>query len=363
VTPGAKSGAAKSVQARLLAEPRRFSFDAAVRILMHTRRTADAAEAARFHSPPGLAYPPAETLAVRADGDGRPPVVTVGLMGLTGAAGVLPRFYTEMLAVSLRHRSRAMHDFLDMLSHRVVALFASAGAKYRPHRAAETAALAQPPAPDRIAQALLAFSGHATPGLTERLPAGTDPLLHYAGFFASRPRSADRLAALVSDWLGRPVVVQQFVGAWLSLPPDQRTALPVGRAPGAWNRLGEDAAIGVRAWDQQARIVLRAGPLDRAAFEALLPDRPGLCRLVGLVRAFLGYETGFAVNPVLAGDAVPPLRLDSAADPRPRLGWNTWLPFAEAPPGGRRDAADALFEAEIVEAQPRLEQPILEQAA
>ena len=70
-----------------------------------------------------------------------------------------------------------------------------------------------------------------------------------------------------------------------------------------------DAAAGVRAWDQQARIVLRIGPLDLAYFERLLPDQPLLRELIALVRAYVGFEVGFAVNPVLAGDAVPALAL------------------------------------------------------
>jgi type VI secretion system protein ImpH len=204
-----------------------------------------------------------------------------------------------------------------------------------------------------VTEALLAFTGYATPHLVPRLKIGSDPLLHYAGLFATRPRSAEKLAALVSDWLGRQVEVMQFAGAWLELPPDQRSSLARGRHPGRWNRLGVDAAAGVRAWDPQARIVLRVGPLDLKTFATLLPDRPGLQRLVALVRAFLGFETAFAVNPVLAGPEVPPLLLDATADPAPRLGWNTWVPGPESPvPGIRRpDAADAVFEAEIVEAE------------
>jgi type VI secretion system protein ImpH len=91
--------------------------------------------------------------------------------------------------------------------------------------------------------------------------------------------------------------------------------------------------------------------LDRSGFERLLPDRLALQRLVSLVRTYVGFEIGFAINPVLAADSVPPLRLDSTADPKPRLGWNTWL---EPMAGGRRrttDAADSVFEAEIIEAQ------------
>ncbi len=342
--------------ARLFREPRRFRFDAAVRVLAAAARTADLAAAARFRSPPGLAYPPADILSVAPAADGQPPEVAAGGIGLTGVAGVLPRPFTELVTAASRRRSPAMHDFIDMLAHRFVAFFAAAGAKYRLNRVAETAAASDAAgpasAPDRASEALLAVTGYATPDLVPRLAVGVEPLLHYAGLFASRPRSAEKLAALVSDWLGRKVEIVQFVGAWLPLPPDQRTALAAGRKPGNWNRLGVDAAIGVRAWDLHARIILRIGPLDLAAFAALLPDRAGLQRLVSLVRAFLGFEIAFAVNPVLAGPEVPPLRLDPAADPAPRLGWNSWIPAPEGLPLGvrRADAGDALFEAETVEA-------------
>jgi type VI secretion system protein ImpH len=346
-------GGRRSAYAGLFAEPRRFRFDAAVRILGRAAKSADPAEAARFRSAPGLGYPAQEVAALEAPKNGNPPELTTPVIGLAGASGVLPRLYTDVLTGTLRNRSHALHDFLDMLSNRIVAMFAGAGIKYRLNRAAETANSAGHPEEDRVAEALLAVTGFATPHLVPRLAVGVEPLLHYSGFFAGRPRSAERLTALLSDWLGRKVEVVQFAGAWLPLPPDQRSSLAVGRRPGAFNRLAVDAAIGVRAWDPQARIILRIGPLDYPSFAALLPDHSGLQRLVSLVRAFLGYETGFAVNPVLAGPEVPPLLLDKAADPAPRLGWNTWMPAPPSPVAGipRRDADEAVFEAEIVEAE------------
>lgn len=340
-----------SAYARLLRDPRRFGFDAAVRVLMRASRRDDPADAARFRSPPGLAFPPADVVAIAPPEGGRPAQVTVGLMGLAGPSGVLPRHYSEVLTGELRSRSRALADFLDMLGHRHVAQFSRAGIKYRMHRAADVALDAEAPAkPDRAAEALLALTGYGTPHLTPRLAIGAEPLLHYAGLFAMRPRSADRLRALTSDWLGRRVEVVEFAGSWLHLAREQRTALPLGRLPGAWNQLGVDAAIGVRAWDIQARVVLRVGPLNRAAFEELLPGRAVLGRFVSLVRAYLGFETGFAVNPVLAGPALSPLRL-GGGDPAPRLGWNTWMPAPGLPPADARDRDDALFEAERVEAE------------
>jgi len=354
--------AGRSPSQQLFAQAARFRFDAALRILMRRAGTSEPAEAASFRTPPGLAYPAAEVAEIQSGADGALPLVTTPVIGLTGAGGVLPRFYSEMITASLRNRSRALHEFLDMLGQRFVASFVSAGLKYRLSRAAETAAMATPPSLPPASEALLAFTGYATPHLVDRLAVGAEPLLHYAGLFASRPRSAEKLETLVSDWLGRRVEIVQFAGAWLPLPPNQRSGLARGRHGGQWNRLGVDAAIGVRTWDPQARIVLRIGPLDRAAFQSLLPDRAGLQRLVSLVRAFVGFEIGFAVNPVLAGPEIPPLRLDGNAA---RLGWDSWIPSPEPPlPGIRpRDGVEALFEAEIIEAQPLQPQPKARAAA
>jgi type VI secretion system protein ImpH len=339
--------------ARLLAEPRWFSFDAAVRLLSFHRRQADPARAARFATLAGSSYPGAEVTDVAVDGAMSAPRVTVGLIGLTGPVGVLPRLYTDAVVADQRSRSFSLTDFLEFISHGMIAAFAAAGAKYRPHRAADSGVLAtNDQRSDPVAEVLLSLTGYATPHLAERLLAGAASLRHYAGFFSAHPRSADRLEALASDWLGRPVKVEQFAGAWLPLPPDQRTRLPMGISPGAFGELAVNAAAGVRAWDQQARIVLSIGPLDLAYFEGLLPDGPLLRELVSLVRAFVGFEVGFAVNPVLARNAVPPLALsrpgEGSAGAGPLLGWNSWLPTSPVAPR-RTDANDAIFEAEIVE--------------
>jgi type VI secretion system protein ImpH len=337
---------ARSVLAGLAAAPRRFRFDAAVRVLARARRSDDPAEVMRFRTPSGLVYPSADVLEV--DARGPQPELTVGMMGLTGPSGVLPRSYTEIVTQTRRNRSTALHEFLDLLGHRFVGFFARAAMKYRPARAAEAAALRRPEATDSVTQTLLALTGFGTGHLAPRLLMGIDPILHYAGIFAMRPRSADRLGAMLSDWLGMRVQVEEFAGAWLNLPMDQRTRIG---AAGAFSRLGVDAAAGVRAWDPQARFVLRIGPLDRAGFEQLLPDRLALHRLVALTRAYVGFELGFAVNPVLAAPDIPPLRLGGDGASRPQLGWNTWLPDTPGSMRPRADAADALFEAEVIEAQ------------
>jgi type VI secretion system protein ImpH len=192
--------------------------------------------------------------------------------------------------------------------------------------------------------------GVRTDGLSGRLAVPDEVALHYGGLFAAKPRSAARLEAMVADFLGRPVAVVQMVGAWLSLPPTERTRLPgPGLPKGAHARLGAEAALGVRAWDTQGRFTLRLGPMPYAAFAALMPGGLALARVVDLVRAYVGPTLGFSVNPVLAGDAVPAPRLGAGGDAAPRLGWNVWLPRAGAPGQGRRaDAPEAVFAAETI---------------
>ena len=335
----------RSLLRTLLDEPARFGFDAAVAVLMRAAGRSRPGDAIRFHAAPGLGFVTADLTAVEPAASGFR--VTTGLLGLTGASGVLPRPYTDLVNGEQRRRSPALGDFLDLLAQRPVAHFASAGIKYQPHRAAQAAANgdeAPRGAADGLRQALLAVTGYATPHLAPRLTAGTEPLLFYAGLFAGGPRSADRLAAIVADWLEQTVRVEQFDGGWLSLGTGEMSALPRPRGPGVsgagqFNQLGVDATIGGRSWDVQSRIRLRIGPLPLDRFNALLPGGPLFRRLASLVRAFLDGGTDFTVNPVLAASEVPPLALRPAASLR--LGWNSWLPTGTP---RRHDGTEAVFE-------------------
>jgi len=338
----------------LQAEPQKFRFDAAVRLLLAAagatraeQRLAD--DRVRFRTPAALGQPTAEVTGAEIPRDGAPGRLTSPMIGLTGASGVMPRWYTELVAQAMRARARALGDFLDLLAQRLIDAFAGAAIKYRLHRSSE-AALLNERAEEPIGAGLLALTGFGTAHLADRLAAGPEPLRHYAGFFSARPRSADRLASMVSDDLGRRVEIIEFAGAWLQITPDQQSRLPRGRLPGAYHALGVDAAIGTRAWDQQARFILRIGPLNRKEFEALLPDGARLREVVSLIRAYVGWEADFAINLILAAPEIPELRMagPGVAAP-PRLGWTSWLPSGTAALTGKRFADEAVFSATMVE--------------
>jgi type VI secretion system protein ImpH len=338
----------KSPLETLVAAPQKFRFDAAFRLLIAARPGPEDDDSVKFIASSLLSQPAAEVTRVEAAEGNRTATMSSPLIGLIGPSGVMPRWYTELVAQSVRVRSRAIADFFDLLAQRLITAFARAGIKYRLHRAAEAAD--QAGTQEKIGEGILAFTGFGTAHLADRLAAGPDVLKHYSGFFAARPRSADRLAAMVSDYLGRRAEIIEFAGAWLTVPPDQQSCLPKGRRPGAFHELSVNAAIGTRAWDAQARFIVRVGPLTRPEFEALLPDQPHLCELVSLIRAYVGWEADFAVNLVLAAAEIPPLQMAGAgAAGAPRLGWTSWVPTATGAIRGRTVVDDAVFGAALVE--------------
>jgi type VI secretion system protein ImpH len=329
--------------------PENFKFDAGVRILLAASPDTEDEDRLRFTANPSLAQPTAEITSAQAPISTDRARLSTPLIGLTGASGVMPRWYTELVAQAVRAKSRAIADFFDLLAQRLITAFAQAGAKYRLHRSAETARYAGQDEP--VGASLLALTGYGTAGLSERLAAGGPDLLrHYSGFFSSRPRSTDRLQSMVSDYLGRKVEIIEFAGAWLTVPPDGQSRMPKGRVAGSFNALGVNCAIGTRAWDQQARFIVRVGPLKRAEFEALLPDRQGLKELVSLIRAYVGWECDFAINLLLAVNEIPSLQMAGGnAQNAPRLGWTCWMPSTTAKLTGRKYVDEAMFGATLVE--------------
>ena len=325
-----------SVEQVLFDEGYEFDFFQAVRMLERLyahrqpvgRDALPSQEVVRFRSHPSLSFPPSPIYEVtRAANDDEPPQMTVAFMGLTGLLGTLPHHYTELLMKRQRHKDGALHEFLDLFHHRLVSLFYRAWEKYRFATAYERAAVTDQ-GPDDFTMDLFSLLGLGTEGLRGHLEVEDEALVSYTGLLAQRPRSASALAALLRDYFGIPVQVQQFCGQWLSLPPEQRTRLGVGERN---NVLGLTAVAGSRVWDQQARFRVQMGPLTFTEFQQFLPAGHAFRPLVQLIRFFAGLDRDFEVQLILKADDVPACRLGGPDDNAPRLGWSTWLKTGSYP--------------------------------
>jgi type VI secretion system protein ImpH len=316
---------------RLQREPNRFSLDQAAAVVAPGQDPVniDFRSVARLGAPAG-------EVALR---DGHPHALFSPSFGLIGPGGVLPRHYTAWVDAEAKRRSTAMHGFFDLLSRRFTGLYVKAGAKVRPTR---NPALAQ--------EVLAAAVGLGTPHLATALATPLPALLHHAGGLSARARSADRLSGMLSEEVGIAVRIVEFTGGWMRLPADEQTRLAALGQPGRHARLGVDASLGEQVWDPASRFTIELGPMPLDLFRSLLPGTPLHTRLVELTRLQTGLEQDFVFNPVLAADAVPPLRLglpptgqaDTGASPSgagaARLGWTSWL---TSPRPRRQPAAQA----------------------
>ncbi|MCY2954023.1 MAG: type VI secretion system baseplate subunit TssG [Planctomycetota bacterium] len=338
---------------QLSAEPSQFDFFQAVRLLQKDaahragnpvndrtdprvgRDQSPEREAVRFRALPSLAFPASTIAEVRPapvpqEGTGttaRSPEMIVTFLGLFGPQGVLPRHYTSLLIQRLRDKDAASQDFLDLFNHRLTSLFYRAWEKQRFYVGYEWARCHAPPGTaDPFTQSLYSLVGLGTDGLRGHTRLPDEVLVHYAGHYAHFPRCAVSLERMLSDYFGVPARVKQFQGQWLMLEAGDRSRLPGPGLPrGQHARLTGELVVGERVWDVQSNFRICLGPLGYEEFREFLPEGTNLRPLCEMVRAYVGIEVDFAVEPSLQADQVPACRLASVGADRPRLGRNIWL--------------------------------------
>ncbi|HEY4307348.1 MAG TPA: type VI secretion system baseplate subunit TssG [Gemmatimonadaceae bacterium] len=340
--------ARRSLLRALEDEPTSFSFTQTVRLL--TRLWPNRAplggwldpesEVVRFSVAPSLSFPPSEISALEmpepADADVDPadafaeteptePVkMTAAFFGLTGPQGVLPQVYTEYAASRLRSKDPAFRDFLDLFHHRAISLM------YRVWQRSHVTAAYEDGRDDRMFEHLLDIAGLGSNALRRQLPLDNETFAFYAGVFAGRGRPADGLARLVADYFDVDASVEQFVGEWRRVDGGGQASLG---ALGDAGFLGA-GVIGDAAWDPEARVRLRIGPLAREEFDSFLPGGDAHGPLQTLVRLYANDDVAVELQLVLNSQEASPCVLGNPLAPAlaaanengaTRLGRGTWL--------------------------------------
>jgi len=326
-TPGGGSDSPvdlSEVEELLRSEPYRFEFFQAIRLLERMaparkplgRFTNPADEVARLGAFPSLSFPASEIQSIDWP-EGKPPLLAVNFMGVTGPQGPLPHFYTTLILARLRSGDRTLRDFLDLFHHRMLSFFYQAWEKYRFAVSYERGER------DRFSHHLLDLIGLGTLGLQERLAVPDDAFLFFAGILGQRPHSAHALELLLNDYFEVPCEVIQLVGGWFRL--DATTECCIGERSTPSEQLGLGAVVGDEVWNQQASARIRIGPLDLENYLDFLPNGSAYKPLRSLLRFWTNEEIDFEVQLILAREEVPRCQLGGEGDSAPQLGWVTWM--------------------------------------
>jgi type VI secretion system protein ImpH len=335
-----------SVEERLLAEPYRFDFFQAVRILELSLKAQGAkgdqaiADHIRFENSISLSFPPSDIESLRAlenaqtelsdrktDSDSNLDYsagpkryhMTPSFMGFMGPNGTLPRHYSERIAThQLYQRDHGPRAFLDTYSNRAVALFFGAWKKYRLELEYESKGR------NGFLPLLMALGGLGHTSLRDRLSSDDvgvldESLAYYAGAMRQRPMSSVYLQTVLSDYFKVNIQIQQFVGKWYMLPREHQSVLGLANV-----QLGGSALAGQRVWQRDLRIALQIGPLRKKEFETFLPRESASRALEQMLKVFIGLTLEFEVQLVLHADDVAGSDLSDHRS-NGRLGWDTFL--------------------------------------
>ncbi|MGK5056146.1 type VI secretion system baseplate subunit TssG [Janthinobacterium sp. LB2P49] len=318
-----KRTAESGVMRHLLAEPHRYQFVQAIRILLCWLRRQNVSHAQafgqvlRFKNSLSLSFPASEIEQLSLD-DNEQLSLTPTFMRFLGVGGTLPLHHSERIAAyRLSSKDAGVSAFLDIFSHRMVALYCQAWEKYRLESTLQTQARdAQLP----LLTALAGVQRTALPSTGEPDAVTQDVAAWYAGLLRCRPVSAQAIGPVLAEYCGVPIALQQFVGGWDYLEKNRRSLL------GSVNfTLARGATLGLRLWRQDMRVCLHIGPLDPAGLQRFLPRSPGAAALAKMLTLFGVPDLQYEVRLILSPPCITPLLLSANPTERRRLGWTTFL--------------------------------------
>ncbi|MGF1688517.1 type VI secretion system baseplate subunit TssG [Photobacterium japonica] len=183
--------------------------------------------------------------------------VTVNFMGLTGPSGVLPRHYTETVMQRSRLKDVAIREFFDLFNHRLIALRYRAWEKYQYPIQHERYLSGQSSSIDTVLQSLT--------GATQPLD------VYLGGLFANPVRNTQSLRQALEAISGCTVTVDEFVGRWIHLEPEEQSRLGSSLQPeGQHAQLGVSCMLGQRSWDLSSALDIDIKASDRQMATALM---------------------------------------------------------------------------------------------
>jgi type VI secretion system protein ImpH len=307
--------------------PHRFTLFAAMRLLeqLHrgTPRFGDSRRASddpvRFEQLPRLTFAPADVAAYEDAGRARPLLSQFGF-GVFGPNGALPLHLTEF-AYQRQHQfdDPTVSAFVNLFQHRLIALF------YRAWANADPATCRDRTTGDSFELYVGALLGLGANAARDRDGVLDAAKLGRSGLYAMKSRPAEGLATVLQSYFGLDFAVNQFCGAWLTIPQHARTRLGAGPDTAA---LGWTATLGASSWQVQHRFEIAAGPMSLDAFTNFMPGQRALDELRALVRLYTNDEWSWQLRLLVEEHDVPPAVLGSGT----QLGWTSWL-------GGRNAVA------------------------
>jgi type VI secretion system protein ImpH len=239
-------------------------------------------EPVRIGQEPNLGFAPSALSHFSLSTDGKPAKLTVLFQGFFGPNGPLPLHLTEYARDRIRNAGDPTFSrFADVFHHRLLLLF------YRAWAQAQPVVNFDREDTDRFATYAGSLFGGIPINVQDETNLDFRTRLFFSGHLSSQTKNPSSLASLLTAALGVKAEIEEFVGEWVSLPPEARWKLGNSSQPGL---LGMSATLGGRAWMVQHKFRVVLGPLPPGAQREYLPGSEKLVRTAKLVSSYVGDE-------------------------------------------------------------------------
>ncbi|MBN9670368.1 type VI secretion system baseplate subunit TssG [Roseibium aggregatum] len=280
----------------------------------------------RFGQDPSSEFATSTIERAKRDADGGL-VLLERFLGLLGPQGALPSSLTDEAIMRGLQGDDSFPRFLDVFNNRFVQLFFRAWADARP--------LVQHDRPDD--DRFLGYLGSAI-GVGSPIYRDLDRIddrlkLLYAGLMSPKSKSAARLKALITGVFGVRVEIDQCVGTWLHLDPDDQLSLG-GLGPAGAGRLGADTIVGAKVYSVSDKIRIRIFTKSLEEYRRFLPptrSKPNQWteKLFDLIDFYLGLEVEYEIELALPRRCASEIQMNRANSAT--LGHIGWLKPAAGP--------------------------------
>lgn len=279
-----------------------------------------AREPARLGQSARLSFAASDVAGMTSGKKDRKPQIDVNVLGLIGPEGPMPLHMTRWIMARLSNRwfagddsgataDTSFLDFINLLQHRLIALYWRAWADARPE-----INIAHGDG-GRVTATMRALAGQGLPGTTTGDIRLDGAKLRHATSLVMEARSPERLTAFLETVLGVPVTLVEFSARWIDIPEHLQTRVGQQHAG-----LGTGAVMGARVFDRQSHAELRLGPLSLPQFRAVLEDPEAWGRLRHAVVFAAGKDINFSLRLLLDKGEVPAAKLGEC-----QLGRTAWL--------------------------------------
>lgn len=277
-------------------------------------------EPARLGQTARMSFAASDVANVTSGTETTKPQIGVNVLGLIGPEGPMPLHMTRWIMARLSNRwfagdssgataDTSFLDFINMLQHRLIALYWRAWADAQPE-----ISIAHGNG-GRVTATMRALAGQGLPGTSTGDIRLDGAKLRHATSLVMEARSPERLCAFLETVLDVPVSLVEFAGRWIDIPEHLQSGLGKQHAG-----LGSSGVVGARVFDRQSHAELQLGPLTFEQFSAFLDDPDAWVRLRHALVFAAGKDINFGLRLVLAPGEVPPAQLGGC-----QLNRSSWL--------------------------------------